>query len=184
MEQTMQTVREQVVLFLPQLVVSILIFLAFWVGSGILRRIIHRGGVRAKLNKEVLELLEDLSRLVLITMGLLTALGTLGIDIAALVAGLGITGFALGFALQDVISNILAGILILIYRPFRTGNHIKVGDHEGTVLDINLRYTVLQGEAKRILIPNSMLFKEAIIVNEPGARPRETTIMGTTERTS
>jgi small-conductance mechanosensitive channel len=89
--------------------------------------------------------------------------------VSALVAGLGLTGFALGFALQDVISNVLAGIMILMNRPFRRGNYIKVGNHEGTVIDMDLRYTSLQKDNLKILIPNSTLFKEAITILMPTA---------------
>ena len=57
--------------------------------------------------------------------GLVTALGTLGVDVSALVAGLGLTGFALGFAVKDTISNILAGVLLLVYRPFSKKDYVE-----------------------------------------------------------
>src|SRR5262249_2389900 len=79
-------------------------------------------------------------------------------DVSALVAGLGLTGFALGFALKDIVSNALSGILVLVYRPFRLLDSIKVTDLEGAVTEINLRYTVLEAGGKIILIPNSFLF--------------------------
>jgi len=83
---------------------------------------------------------------------------TLGVNVSALVAGLGLTGFALGYALKDSISNLLAGILILIYRPFGINNKVKVDKNEGTVTHIDLRYTTLENETGKILIPNSKLF--------------------------
>jgi small conductance mechanosensitive channel len=95
-----------------------------------------------------------------------TALGTLGINVSALVAGLGLTGFALGFAFKDALSNLLAGILILIYRPFMRGERISVTGLEGEVAELNFRYTVLRTPEKRILIPNSTLFTNAVTVME------------------
>jgi small-conductance mechanosensitive channel len=80
------------------------------------------------------------------------------------VAGLGLTGFALGFALKDTISNLLSGILILLYQPFKIGNTIKVSGYEGDVVSIDLRYTELNSEGNKILIPNSKLFTDPIIV--------------------
>ena len=65
-------------------------------------------------------------RTTLIVIGFISALGTLGIDVTAMVAGLGLTGFALGFALKDVLSNAVAGVLILFYRPFALGDRIVV----------------------------------------------------------
>jgi small-conductance mechanosensitive channel len=97
-------------------------------------------------------------------LGLVTALGTIGINVAALVAGLGLTGFALGFALKDIISNSLAGILLIIYKPIQHGDHISVAAFRGNVVEINLRYTVLQGDNATIFVPNSTLFTNGITV--------------------
>jgi small-conductance mechanosensitive channel len=97
-------------------------------------------------------------------MGVITALGTAGVNVSALVAGLGLTGFALGFALRDALSNLLAGILILIYRPFKRHDRISVAGFEGIVIETDLRYTTLQGEDKRILIPNATLFTHSIVL--------------------
>ena len=86
--------------------------------------------------------------------------------ISALVAGLGLTGFALGFAFKDILGNVLAGMLILIYRPFSLKDYITVSGLEGTVVNIDLRYTTLHTEGKTILIPNSVLFIESIVILE------------------
>jgi small-conductance mechanosensitive channel len=87
-------------------------------------------------------------------------------DVSALVAGLGLTGFALGFACRDILSNLLAGTLILIYRPFQRNDRIAVLGFEGIVIEIGLRYTALQAEDKKILIPNSNLFTNPVTVLE------------------
>lgn len=83
---------------------------------------------------------------------------------AALVAGLGLTGFALGFALKDSIYNLLSGVLILLYKPFKISNIIKVAGYDGDVVSINLRYTELISDGNKILIPNSKLFTDPITV--------------------
>jgi small-conductance mechanosensitive channel len=110
-------------------------------------------------------MLVQISEVGLQMFGIVTALGTLGINVGAMIAGLGLVGFALGFALKDLLSNFLAGFLILIYNPFVRGDQIRVTEHEGVVIEINLRYTVLQGDHKRILIPNATLFSNAVIVH-------------------
>ncbi len=92
----------------------------------------------------------------------------MGVDVSALVAGLGLTGFALGFALRDAVSNLLAGILIILYQPFRPGDRIEVAGSAGTVVGVNLRYTVLDAGDRRILVPNSTLFSNSVTVEEPG----------------
>ena len=115
--------------------------------------------------REFLDLLRKTSRVGLLLLGLVSALGTLGVNVSALVAGLGLTGFALGFALKDALSNLLAGALLLIYRPIRSGERISVAGFTGTVVRIDLRYTVLQHEGERILIPNAVLFTNPITVS-------------------
>ncbi|MFC7543286.1 mechanosensitive ion channel family protein [Siccirubricoccus deserti] len=69
---------------------------------------------------------------------------------------LGIGGVAIGFAFRDVLQNLLAGVLILLTRPFRIGDQIRHGEQEGTVEDIWIRATVLRTyDNRRILIPNA-----------------------------
>ena len=64
-------------------------------------------------------------------MAIITVLGTWGFDVSALLTGLGLTGFALGFALQDVLSSCIAGMLILFYRPFQLHSKISTMEVEG-----------------------------------------------------
>ncbi|GGC69948.1 hypothetical protein GCM10011504_54730 [Siccirubricoccus deserti] len=78
---------------------------------------------------------------------------------------LGIGGVAIGFAFRDVLQNLLAGVLILLTRPFRIGDQIRHGEQEGTVEDIWIRATVLRTyDNRRILIPNASLFTDKIEV--------------------
>lgn len=163
------SVAEQILAFIPQLLLAIIILLIFWIFSFFFRRLVQRFGHRTRLDEAVLNLLTQVFGLAIIVIGLLTALGTIGVDVSALVAGLGITTFAVAFALQDIMSNMLSGLLILMYRPFRRGNWIRVGAHEGVVTDIDLRYTTLQTETQRILVPNATLFKDSIVVTTSGA---------------
>jgi small-conductance mechanosensitive channel len=150
----------------PRLAVAALIVLAFWLLARVSDRALARLTGLARMNPLVASLLARSARLLLLGFGWVTALGTLGVNIAALVAGLGLTGFALGFALKDSISNVLAGVLLLIYRPFGINDRISVVSQEGTVVAIDLRYTTLDAEARRVLIPNSVLFTNPIIVQK------------------
>jgi small conductance mechanosensitive channel len=146
--------------------VSLLIFLAFVLVSIVVKKIICRlGGHTDPQRQAVLELIGGICRIALLIFGFVTATGTLGINVSALVAGLGLTGFALGFAFRDALSNVLAGIMILFYRPFRRGDRVMIIGLEGTVTGIDLRYTTLQNENKTFLIPNSILLTNAITLN-------------------
>jgi small conductance mechanosensitive channel len=153
-----------VLLFLPRLGIAILIFLIFWIMARLLRGAVMRFGRTKRLSEDVVNLMEQIAEVGLLLFGIVTALGTLGVDVGAMIAGLGLIGFALGFALKDLLSNFLAGMLILIYNPFVRGDRINVSGNEGKVIEINLRYTVLQEHDKRALIPNSILFSNPVVV--------------------
>jgi small-conductance mechanosensitive channel len=169
MEHELNALFSAAVLYAPRFALSLLAFVGFWLVAVILHAVIGRLGRRAFLGPDVLTLIQRVAKVGLLMVGLVTALGTIGVDVSALVAGLGLTGFALGFALKDVLSNLLAGVLILIYRPFHRQDRVMVAGFEGTIADIDLRYTTLEAEDRRILIPNATLFTNAISVLRPTA---------------
>jgi small conductance mechanosensitive channel len=150
--------------FLPRFGAAVAIFFGFWLAGRLLRGIVRRFGNTRRLSQDVVNMMVQIAETSLLIFGTITALGTIGIDIWAMVAGLGLVGFALGFALKDLLSNFLAGFLILLYNPFVRGDVIAVSGNEGQVVEINMRYTVLQNNEKRILIPNSTLFQNNVIV--------------------
>jgi small conductance mechanosensitive channel len=164
MENIVQTLIEHTTLWAPKAGGAIVIFLVFLVLAKGMRRIITKSTERLQLDRNLILLLARTSSITLIIFGFITALGTLGINVSALVAGLGLTGFAVGFALKDTISNLISGVLILLYRPFETGNRIKILGYEGVVVSIDLRYTELEADGNKILIPNSKLFTDPITV--------------------
>lgn len=155
--------------FLPKMLGAILVFLAFWVLAWVLGRIVARIAARADETKvSILQLLGSVSRVGVIAIGLVTMLGTLGINVGAMLAALGLTGFALGFALKDALSNLLAGVLILLYCPFRRGDKVEVGGCMGVVTNIDLRYTRLDAGDRQFLIPNSTCLTNWIAVSKTG----------------
>lgn len=104
----------------------------------------------------------------------ITALGTIGVDTSPLVAGIGITGFTIGFALKEIATNALSGFLLVLSRPFKTGMHIKVLGMEGTVEAIDVRYVKLRVKSDNslILIPSALVYSNSIIVQESNANKK------------
>ena len=160
----MEELIQRIVIYMPVLGVSLLILLAFWIVAVIFQKIIHRIASKSRLDPDIVGLLDRIVKAGIVVFGIITALGTAHVNVSALVASLGLTGFALGFALKDALSNTLAGVLILIYQPFRRGDHIITGGFEGTVEQIDLRYTTLSSSGDKILIPNSTMFTNPIRV--------------------
>ena len=164
METGVGTVVTVVTAWLPRIGVGIAIVVAAWIAAAMIDAVVRRMGERSRIEPDLLHLFRRSARIGLMLFAVVTALGTVGINVSALVAGLGLTGFALGFALKDILSNVLAGVLILFYRPFSRHDRVAVAGHEGTVEEIDLRYTTLVEGDTRFLIPNSTLFTNAIAV--------------------
>lgn len=166
MDKLVQYFLDQAILWAPKIIGALVILLVFFVLSKIIKKVIMGTSDRLKIDESLTSLLARTSSVTLFIFGFITALGTLGVNVSALVAGLGLTGFALGFAMKDTISNLLSGVLILLYRPFVKGNRIKISGYEGIVVSIDLRYTELESDGARVLIPNSKLFTDPIAVLE------------------
>ncbi|MGB5519905.1 MAG: mechanosensitive ion channel domain-containing protein [Gammaproteobacteria bacterium] len=164
MENLVQYLLDEASLWVPRVIGVAVIFVVFFILAKIVRRIITSAADRLNFEGDLTSILARTSSITLIIFGFVTALGTLGINVSAIVAGLGLTGFALGFALKDSISNLLSGVLILLYRPFQTGNRIRISGYEGTVISIDLRYTELESDGNKVLIPNSKLFTDPVTV--------------------
>lgn len=153
---------------LPNLVLAILVFLLFYF-SGKFARLAVRKVLSASNRRRGVEIV--LGRVlsgILIFMGILVALSIIipSFRFADLVQLLGISSVAIGFAFKDILQNYLAGILILITEPFRIGDQIVSGPFEGTVEDIQIRSTHLKTyDGRRIVIPNSQLYTDSVIVN-------------------
>ena len=96
-------------------------------------------------------------------IGVVLALQNIGLDIAPLLAGIGVVGFVVGFALQDTLSNFAAGIMLLMYRPFDVGDFVDVAGHEGTVDSMTLvSTTLLTPDNQRLTIPNGKIWGDVI----------------------
>ena len=103
---------------------------------------------------------------VIVIIGFITALGTVGINVSAIVAGLGLTGFAFGFAFKDMLSNFISGVIIFIYEPFKLGDSVEIEKKIGKVIDINLRYVTLETDTENVLVPNSLCVSKTVVVNK------------------
>ncbi len=161
-------VQSMAVEYAPRLGAAIAVFVLFLIGGKILMKVIHRMGNSSRIGDELSNFLGRSAKVGMMLFGAVSALGTLGIDIGALVAGLGLTGFALGFALKDTICNLLAGIMVIIYKPFDLDDIIQVGKFEGRVVSIDLRYTVLDYNSRTVYVPNAKLFVDSIVVDPDG----------------
>jgi small conductance mechanosensitive channel len=127
--------------------------------SNILRRVLRR----QKAPEGVTHLLAQLILWTIITLGAITAIQRF-FNVTAFLAGLGIIGFTIGFALQDVMKNLVSGIILLIQQPFHIGEVIGAAGFDGTVQQIDLRTTEMETTDGRIVtLPNASVLSNPII---------------------
>jgi len=118
-------------------------------------------------------------RVVIIVATAIYALAQLGVRIGPLLAAAGVGGVALAFAIRSIFENFLAGVLILLRRPFRTGDEIVSEDHEGTVEDVNLRAVILRTyDGQRVFIPNGQILSAPLVNRTAFAVRRSELVVG------
>lgn len=148
---------------LPLIAIAVLILaIGIVIAAGIVRGV--RGWLRrSDAEQAAEELTIQLIRGLVIVLFLLLALAVAGVNVGAALAGLGIVGLAIAFAMQNILENFISGVLLLIRKPFRVGDQIRTNDYEGTVEDLDLRVTKLRVYAGEIvLIPNADVFRNPI----------------------
>jgi small conductance mechanosensitive channel len=136
-------------------------------------------GVERGLNASGLHLSHLLRRMIVSTVrnlvvifGVLIAISQLGISLGPLLAGLGIAGFIIGFALQDTLSNFASGVMILLYRPFDVGDTVDAGGVRGKVSHMSLvNTTFMTFDNQRLVVPNNNIWG-AVITNVTAQQTR------------
>ncbi len=163
-----QELSNQFISWAPKIGVGVVIMLAFAFLGFTAKFFMSKIAQTNDLQKnQVLLLLGSSCNVAILLIGCITALGSIGINVSALVASLGLSGFALSFALKDALANLLSGIMLFMYKPFKIGDTINICQLEGIVSKLSLRYIHLKAENKEILIPNSSLLINNIIIINP-----------------
>jgi small-conductance mechanosensitive channel len=156
------------------------IFVATVFLSGLVKRATKRSLKNQIEDPETQELLARIARWTVLVLGTLTALNQIpGVDVTSLLAGLGIVGFTIGFALQDIARNFIAGLLILMRQPFGVGDGVEVAGHAGTVMEITMRDTVIRTwDGVMEIIPNLDVYSNPIINYSELPLRRRTVVIG------
>lgn len=144
---------------------AIFVLLITWVFSRVGRRAIGRvlDSDRVKTTGLLKKLITGIASKVIWLLGFLVLLSVLGIDVGPALAGVGIAGFVIGFALQDSLANFAAGLMIMLYRPFDVGDVVTAGGVRGTVTGLTLVSTVITTlDNERVVVPNGQVWGSSI----------------------
>ncbi|MDF2184559.1 small-conductance mechanosensitive channel MscS [Grimontia hollisae] len=118
---------------------------------------------KRNLDQAVIDFIENLVRYVMFAVVLMAALGRVGVETASIVAVIGAAGLAIGLALQGSLSNFAAGVLIVTFRPFKSGDYVEVGGVAGLVESIQIFSTVLKTtDNKMVVVPNGTVISSPI----------------------
>jgi small conductance mechanosensitive channel len=154
---------ERLVGHLPNfLAATVVLVLTVLVARGV-RRGVEAGLRRTSTEAYVHLLVAKLAFFGVLAVGTVVALWVGGVHLGVMVGSLGLATVALGFALQDIVSNFTAGIVLLLEHPFTRGDYISTPDAEGTVEDIRVRATQLRApDGQQVLVPNKLLFSNVL----------------------
>ncbi len=151
---------------LPNLVVAVLILVAFVFLGKLIKKLAFKGFNRFLDNQAIIHLLTSIVNIIVLIIGLLTALSVLNLDktVTSVLAGAGVLGLALSFAFQDMATNFVSGLYISIKKPYQVGHYIKMDSFEGDVTDISMRSSSIKTPQGQIItIPNKDLFQKPVI---------------------
>jgi small conductance mechanosensitive channel len=132
--------------------------------AGFLRRLCENIMTRSRIDSTLVKFVGNLVYAALLVFALLAALNKLGIQTASLVAVIGAAGLAVGLALQGSLSNFAAGVLLIVFRPFKKGDYVEAAATTGTVEEIQIFTTMLiTPDNKMIIVPNSKIIADNIV---------------------
>ena len=148
---------------LPKLLAALVALALTVPAARIIRRRVERALRRANAEHHVVVVVATLASYVAVAIGVVVALAVGGVNLGVLIGSLGLATVALGFALQDIVSNLSAGIVLLLEHPFTEGDHIAIAEAEGEVEEIHIRATRLRApDGQLVLVPNKLLFTQVV----------------------
>jgi len=166
MQETMGKVYGYIIQYGLSFLAAILIFvIGKWVAK-IVSGLIEKAMEKSKVEATLASFAKNMIYYAILIFVVLAALGKLGIQTNSFVALIGAAGLAVGFALQGSLSNFAAGVMIIMLEPFKAGDVIEAGGATGTVKEIQIFSTILTAEDKKIIVPNSKITGDKIVVHK------------------
>lgn len=163
MQEYLSTLADNFLKSIPNIFVAILIvivsnYAGLWLGR-LLKRVLERQNAEPGIS----HLLSKILQWTIISFGVIAALQRF-FNVTAFLTGLGILGFTVGFALQNIMQNFVSGVILLVQQPFKVGNNVGIAGFDGTVLKIGLRTTEMKTlDGRIVFLPNADVLSQPII---------------------
>ena len=162
-EKYVDIITEMLIKYTPKVLFALVLL---WIGFRVINRLVDTGlkaMERSGISQDVRPFLASLMGLLLKALLVFSAAGIVGIETTSFVAALAAAGFAVGLALQGSLGNFAAGIIILIFKPYKAGDLVSIGDNTGHVAEVQIFNTVLATlDNKTVIVPNSEAINGAI----------------------
>lgn len=164
---------QQMSAYSPKIVSVAVTLIVGYIVIRILTKLIEKFFSKVDFERGVETFIENAIKVILWIILIIVVLGNLGVNVSALVAGLGIMGFVIGFALKDTLGNLASGIFILLYKPFKVHDWVKIGGVSGAVTKIGIAACELKAANQtKITIPNNKIWGD-VIENFTGNKNRK-----------
>lgn len=160
----METIQQVTSEYAIRIIGSVLVFfIGMWIAK-LLRRLLNRLMEQAKLDDTLQSFLRNLSYVTLVVFVVIASIGVLGVPTAQFVALIGAAGLAVGLALQGSLANFAAGVLMIIFKPFRVGDFVEASGVTGTIEEISIFTTTMNTpQNKKAIIPNGAIMNNTIM---------------------
>jgi len=162
-----------------RLLLVLFILFAFFQFAKLVQKGVDRalGSARVRISHLLHRMIVSSVRNIVVLLGVLIAISQLGISLGPLLAGIGIAGFIIGFALQDSLSNFASGMMILMYKPFDVGDVVDAGGVNGRVSHMSLvNTTFMTLDNQKLIVPNNLIW-QSVITNVTAQRTRRIDLM-------
>jgi len=164
MEAVITKVKEVIALYEMNVVGAVIILVIGYFGAKLLRALVVKLMKRSKVDETLTSFVSNVAYVAILAFVIIAAMSRLGIQTASFVAVLGAAGLAIGLALQGALANFAAGVLMIIFKPFKVGDYIEGGGVSGVVEHIEIFTTQLKSpDNKTLIVPNAKMTSDSIV---------------------
>lgn len=172
LENFVATFQEEMIAWGPDVVAAVAILVIGWFVARFATALLAKGMTRARVDVILVRFVRNIAYTTLMAMIVIAALGRLGVNTTSFAALIAAAGLAIGLAFQGSLSNFAAGVLLMVFRPFKVGDYVEAGGVSGSVEEVQIFTTVLRTpDNKKVILGNSSI-TEASITNYAAYRTR------------